>query len=723
MSLSDQDLLDLSEYEEIFSYSHNEDIILDKNSERYSFYKELRDRFWVEIYFKRENIEKNIKAKLEISSKILSIEGITGCGKSTIIRKILKDLDTTFYILIDFNEKPITIPISLNEKRELDYWLYKIGEELKLNICGKFFDENDDLKYHLYDLALFSNEEFFRKRFFYERLEIRNIVHGLKDLPEITSKNIKNHSNGNEKKEVDKIFGIVFRKADYKHLIFTIKNYFKSSKKFMVILDNVDNLPSKHQQYCYEFAILFNNLPEIKYLSQMLICIRKENAHRARSIPNCGAENVIPIHMGDVGYEDFYTNYLDQNMFYQIIEARQKYYTDRRTNNISRRTNFILKNIKGAYNELILIDLANQSIKTALSYHLSYVRFLLKNFEDDYLNNIFSDADPYVKSTFLYSCFLGWIAIQRDILDGKCLNIVRNIQNSIRKNYLGMNCDLGYLILSYLYNALEEGGKDVYADNIIYELTSIGFDEEQIRKKIFDLYRFGEKGFGHIVNISSDFEIKNENDIISETLISINYRGICLLKYIIISFTFINRLLFNTDEYFDKKLIEKYYDFDSFIIHTKNNIVFYAKVAFLHSLELLCISLRMNNANWLRTYKEKFGVYNIKKSKYLLHLERIIISSKEKFLITIKIIFKQKNEKNYKLMIRYIEILDKLYLLYKKQISLIENKNYKIYNFENIVKKMLYLKKEISDFDLDDSKIEKIDVSDIIPKKVPSIIG
>jgi len=730
MELKGKNLEYFLRYEEVITYSFKGENIIHEGAKKSN--KELNDSFWRRFYINRKAIENELLTYLKISGKVISVEGVNGCGKSTIIKKVLKRINTNHYILIDF-EEPSNLSLDKKNKSDLEYWKTLIEKNI-IEICiARYFDGNEDMKNLLYALALNSEEEIFQRKFKAERAKIDTMDVKFGKIKNINSTEFKENYSKLQKREKAILKGIFYRiylKADYQHLIRTIKKYNDYKEKFIVILDNIDNLPHQAQPYCYEFAVNFNK-SSIQDIASIVICIRMENAHRAKFISNHESEDVEKKFIGNIHLGDHPNNYLEEKDFLEILEVRHIYYKEHYEDKLSKFVDFIFTKIKEIYHYYDLIDLANQSIKMALKYHVSFIRFLIENIKEDHLKEILEDNGKFVSYTFLTSCFLGWAATHNNFLEGRTLNLIKIYFDRKIKKYSEFGCDIDYLILAYLYNALEgktfeEGGGKIRIGNMIDDFTKIGFKKRsEIKKKIYNLYKYNGKDMGHIIDILEDENIESGDNIEDDTFISLNYRGRCLYEDIVISFTFLNILFFNTGEYWNKSSVNKleYYDFKNYCLHIRNSIRLYSKIAYLHSLELLLISdmNELGQENWMNFYLNKFGYWHIKYKKYMLHLERIIDLSKDKHLITIRSIFYRKYRNQYEEIVKYISILEKLNELYEKQIELIkENKcGGKIFNFDKFAEKVLYdcEPKQIDEITLENIEIGKKEVSDIISKR------
>ena len=130
---------------------------------------------------------------------------------------------------------------------------------------------------------------------------------------------------------------------------------------------------------------------------------------------------------------------------------------------------------------------------------------------------------------------------------------------------------------------------------------------DDIKEEILKLYQIRYTEFGHIINIWNDEEISGLKSLKNETKLEINFRGMRLIKNVAISFTFINRLLFDhrVYEYYGNEFPEKeYYEIHNYLTHLKNNVIFFCDIAKLHTIELIRISKKLNEKYEKEWYRD-----------------------------------------------------------------------------------------------------------------------
>jgi hypothetical protein len=668
---------------------------------REKYIQELENSFYDSIYFERDLLEQEIKEDILFDSSVLTIQGTEGCGKTTVLKKVADELHQDGYpcIKLDFNFLYHDVFV---ECRDEPSWINKIGEQLSKTISQKHFSLSDDdnLEF-LYESYLFPEEK-------QTKIESNDLTRELIEEYKYKKSEVPEHerklkewyrNNKFENETIRSIRNKILDRTNYAHYILAFMKITKNHNKMIVILDNVDRIPREYQPNCFHFGIDFYN--NLKHCAKIIVCIREENAHYPRNSAAIQSAAITPLKVLDKKAKDRRRQILDPYDFHKILQRRYDFYKDYAEDNnfcelIGSLTNFL----KREYAEFLLIDLANQSIRTALDYHCIFVYHLIKKYSESRdINKIERILNTYKNkpgkvSSFLNSHLFGWIAKYTEDLDMQSLNIVKLYSACRSKDYRAVGCDLGYLILVNLNN--ERG--PVKLSKIIQNLAILGFEKSDIKKRIYELYNLRNREFGYVITIWNDDIIEDVDSLKDYTKIEINYRGKTLIDSIATSFTFISRLLFFTDYYKGRKsLVGNYYNFRNVVNHSRNNLRFLSKIAWLHSLELIRICIKMNDRNWLAKYKRRFCVKN------QLQLEKIIESNK-KYLEKVKPHLDKNGDENQ--IVVHIKIFDKLMKLYQNQIETLTSDTIEIYKYADIIEDMLKDKNKIHN-DFNDGKYKQ----------------
>ena len=676
--LTDREKQEITLYTQIITFSLD-GAFRNTKAKNKEIYDELTRIFYKDLYHKREWAEEEMRLLINGSQRVLSFEGIEGCGKSTITRRVLSELKKEYpSLVLDFNI--LTNDQALNAASNYASFNAAIADILRRELISEFFEKHPERMEALYRFALFPDEVLSSRDFVDERMEMHSLVErniSSVDKEEMQKWYIKNRTT----EAVRNIIVKIYKKITYSHLIIVLRDQLPFNERFIVVFDNVDRLPRQWQPYCYNFALSFNN--EMYEFAKPILNIRPENAHLPVEITGQRSEHVDSIRLVDLGKGNDFNSYLDSDGFHRILHSRQKAYSLLCSNSaLTYKLNLLTNALKDQYGELILIDLANQSIRSALEYHCKFLRYLLETCPFESLK------DLIIKNkhrSLLVSCFLGWIAEQGEVLSDQNLNLAKLVNEANRNDFHTRGCDLSYLILVCLSKqTVNSQGEEIYRisfKSLVSRLAILGFTEEEVREEIYHLYFNKNKEFGHIISISNDEIVHDQESVKPKTRISLNFRGLRLLETVSVMFFFVNRLLNKTNGKTVTNMRGEfgYYDYSNYCVHARENVVLLAQVAKLHSIELIRIAERMDSDNWLNQYKRYFTVNSD------LQLTRLILSN-SRFLSGSQTHIPSSAHTD---ILKLVDTMYVLLNLYKRCIENINADTEVIYDYEEIVKKCL----------------------------------
>ena len=678
-------------YKNIMTFSLEESQ-KNENDPYFQIYKTMYKNFFdYGFYFERPLLEKFIRRNLINAHHVLSIEGIAGCGKSTLIRKVISTLIERYYTyIIDFN-----VAINDPEFQKVDSkktLKIAINNYVANNLLANFFNDYPEKMEKLIEMALFSKENKFKQAFAKQRSKLSIKFMPYFNTKKFTSKLKWFREQKDENADLKKIGDEIINSITANLLLRALKKLEPNIRKYILVLDNVDRLPKEYQPICYDFALTLNN--DVKSYVKVVICIREENAHIPLDTFGHQSELTDRVILSKKLTRKKFS-YLPMEDFYKILFARQQFCFDNIQNHKSLKglIELITRSMIDHYSEYLLVDIANQSIRNALEYHCLFVENLLTNFNHKILRQTLESPS---KESFLTSFFLGWIVDSAEVVTEHCLNLTCLKSDFYLKPSVESGCDLNYLILTNLFNnAISERVTTITFKQLIDNFSILSFSEEHIKEQLYELYSYKGKHFGHIVSIINDEIVNSINDINDNTKISVNFRGKSLVEPISRTFTFINRMQYKTSDYEMKdKVLEipgKYYALKSYRYHSINHLKLIADIATIHNVELCQIAKKINKPNWLSIYMRKFGVNG------QLQLERIIPSTR-KFLEAIASRLEDSDDSI--LISEYCAILDCFNKIYSKATKDITPSTDFFYDYPKILTHLLqtYGKRRFNDF-------------------------
>jgi hypothetical protein len=270
-----------------------------------------------------------------------------------------------------------------------------------------------------------------------------------------------------------------------------------------------------------------------------------------------------------------------------------------------------------------------------------------------------------------------------------CVNVVELLDDCRRKptpykNIAG--CDLSYLILVCAHNFRVREKANPKVNELVERFNRLKYPRERILQALFRLWKSRQDEFGDIVAIYQKKLPESIQDIENDAEVEINYRGESLVEKISVSFSFINRLLFDrNDDFFYpesyRRRVRQYYDIKNIPQHLEWSCRFLYALGFLHTLELHKIRTRYGTRNWYDEYANDFCI------DHKLQLERIVVSHVYYLHLVVQQHESEFEPAKLNLISNGIIILNCLKKLYELQVgrfTLENQKEYKILNYRKI---------------------------------------
>lgn len=590
---------DFMRFEKYVTYGIEDVYLLDEEVDpiRYCFFQDL--------YICREYYEDKIRNWIESGDGALGvITGVQGSGKSTMLKKVEQSVDADEFPFISINFR--SFYQQMLSGHDPENWDKLVVSYIKEVLVERYFDKDRIFSFLPY--FLYENNEM-HNVFRDERDEIHVMYHSL-NAGSVDSKidECEWYKRNMFNEKILQITRNVVGKLSLEHYLVAAK---KSGggiiKKFIVIFDNVDRVPKDLQCYLYSIAedVRSINMSTV----QVIIATRKETSHPPDIVCNMSPAPIAEF--GIISSIDSDKNKLMSEDFFEILSKRLGLYSKQNEGSEGSVLVEISRYLKHQYAEAVLINLANQSIRDALKYHCDFVRYLLEQYSSQELIEILKTEKC---NSFLSSCLYSWITQYSTVLHNQCVNVVSLVSFCERNQYKNITgCDLTYLILVAIYNFKKRQYRNPSFTELVEKFRVLSYDNAAIKAALFNLWRIRTEDFGHIVTLYQYPMPKQPKDILDNIEVEINYRGESLIKQISITFSFINKLLFDDEDgdyYFSiyRSRVKKYHDVSSIPIHARASIGFFYRLAFLHTLELHKIRTRYMSDDWYAFYVRDFAI-------------------------------------------------------------------------------------------------------------------
>ena len=658
------------------------------------------DLFFKRFYYSREPVEMALRMHLNDPSVLTSFEGVEGAGKTTTLIKVLADMSPDEYpvLFIDFNE--MYDDGVFRQVHDRMTWEAVVDRRIRNRITNTYFGQGSaDRMSDLYCSALFGMADSTVARYANYTTQVKQLHYPLrKTQPDIERWFLDNvYESGDLGRELAAITKELLIEATASDFIRALvyRNRLPQLRHFIVVFDNADAIPKRYQPHCWAFALAASM--SLGGLAKCVVCVRPENAHLPPDEPACNRRVVCRLSLGTY-HKEANESRLTAADLNQIISKRQEFFAEETSDQeYMRAIQWLTELLKDQYTETMLVDLANQSLRAALNSHCSFIQYLMSYYPVDRLGVIFGltlwgkhvqlpppvpqwieHTSPEVRGglrQMLNSCFLGWVADSSKVLDAQCLDIVELVLRCEKADYCAPGCDLSFLVLARLFN---NHGPMTVAE-LERDLAILQFPPEDVRKVIAALYGLRTEDFGYVIQITNDERVREVGDLRSDTEVEVNLRGRMLLRYITPTFTFVNRSLIKHGEY-RYSGSECYYAIVNVVKHSLANLQLFARVAFVHMIELTRIAGTMNSPDWYGRYSRLYCIDGE------LQLTRMLGSSTG-FLGSVASMIDSKEEK--KALEQHIACLRTLKAIYTLDVQSIAQRKGTCEDYAKVVEQML----------------------------------
>ena len=193
-------------------------------------------------------------------------------------------------------------------------------------------------------------------------------------------------------------------------------------------------------------------------------------------------------------------------------------------------------------------------------------------------------------------------------------DVVKDTQTWIERE-IGLGCCFTHLIFATIYNSTErERGQHKYTSKttikeIITRLTEIGYSEQEIRNKLFDLLKKDDSYLG-LIETSRYFNINTSADISNDDGIWLTPRSAFICDLLGLKFLYMIALYkLNRIKDRDGKIFDYQDKLPLSLNNIATNLYFLCKIAATHLVSLQFIKKKLSNkTDWFNYYRRWYCI-------------------------------------------------------------------------------------------------------------------
>ena len=277
-----------------------------------------------------------------------------------------------------------------------------------------------------------------------------------------------------------------------------------------------------------------------------------------------------------------------------------------------------LENIKEIYNLIIyskyihqpLLDLSNHDRHWMFRHLVNFIRYILIDLElrPMDLGETFDE-----RSFILESFFYHW-TIENEKLNCKSYDIVRDTEEWI-ESLEGLGCSFAHIMVAVIYNLTSrERGEHTYTSHttvreVIEKLSDLGYSEEDVRSKIFELLKKDDNYLG-LIETTRYFNVSQFSDMLDTDGIWLTPRTAYICEYLSLKFLYMIAL-YRSNKIKDYK--NRTFDYQDMLPVSLDNIAanldFLCRIAAVHYLALCSIKNKLSDReDWYNFYRRFFCI-------------------------------------------------------------------------------------------------------------------
>lgn len=683
------------------------------------------DKFFSKYYVARKLKEDELEQAITNDNCHIFFVGQPGSGKTTLVRKVLHKVEqeqNVFVINVDFKKhSAVNRESKISFEAMQDYILKNIMASINAEIIKRKIDKRDVIlelvaNFNYLESNNFDNEEFINAaadandEYWYETTsgDQEDFINWFREK--------LFRRKGDEFKELYQKLNTALKPQNLLYYLCAIKKIFPYC---VLAFDNLDSIGDKELRKSF-IAVFRQTFNVYKPTTKLIAIIRSRNIRMLTGDPGTYIINEIGLdylefNEGEEGVAKESSFVKAEKLKFQkkgkekfaklIYESRLQYLK----NEVFKIDQVDMSEIEDYFdvvynNERLRVsffDLCNYDRRVMLIEISDFIRYLAFD-----LNIELSDANKNREQIdfALESLFYGWIKRKRKFYEDSIYNLPKDVNRWQQMSRQRMGCSIDHLIFACIFNLTGQDFQDYVferqttIEEVIAKMGEIGYQEEEIKSRIWYLYRDSETlGYKGLLEISS---IEDPDPVklgIKDYGISLTPRSYYMVVYSSLKYVSILADIYGEEVVAGNPGNIKELSDDTRPLTTRKLhacLLFLCNLAQMHLHGLMIARNKLypkHLVNWFKFYRESFCIRPNPEDPYndgggeLLFLN--LIRSVSKFLKNQRLDPTEKNSRLINGLKPVIDELEKLEDLYEKEVKkLIQSQDetfpIKLFDFE-----------------------------------------